>query len=163
MSSQSQVSLQRQAMHTSHFCAAKGQAQLVRLTCNSCPACADTSQCCFPNCLRADPHPRTVPLPFQEPRHIQGGYLCHTAQASCPVHTPHVTIPLRKKVQEELSRIQYLGVISPVEEPAQWCSGMIGVRKSSGAVRICVDFRQLNESIDVCRPSKYPNGTKGRL
>ena len=50
-------------------------------------------------------------------------------------------------VQEELSRMQSLGVISPVEEPTQWCSGMVVVRKPSVAVRICVNFRQLNESV----------------
>ena len=64
------------------------------------------------------------------------------------LYTPrNVPIPLRKKVKEELSRMQTLGVISPVKEPTQWCAGMVVVPKPSGAVRICVDYRPLNESV----------------
>lgn len=56
-------------------------------------------------------------------------------------------LPLREKVQAELQRMQALGVIAPVEAPTPWCSGMVVVRKKSGQVRICVDFRVLNESV----------------
>ena len=59
----------------------------------------------------------------------------------------NVPIPLRPKVQEELSRMESLGVISRVEQPTQWCSGMVIVPKKTGSVRICVDFRRLNESV----------------
>ena len=59
----------------------------------------------------------------------------------------NVPIPLRDKVREELSRMQALGVISPVKEPTEWCAGMVVVPKSSGSVRICVDFRSLNKSV----------------
>ena len=40
-----------------------------------------------------------------------------------------------------------LGVISPVSDPSPWCPGMVVVLKSSGQVRICVDFKNLNECI----------------
>ena len=59
----------------------------------------------------------------------------------------NVPIPLRKKVEEELARMVSSGVISRVEQPSQWCAGMVVVPKKSGAVRICVDFRRLNESV----------------
>ena len=59
----------------------------------------------------------------------------------------NVPIPLQPKVQEELSRMESLGVISRVEQPTQWCSGMVIVPKKTGSVRICVDFRRLNESV----------------
>ena len=42
-----------------------------------------------------------------------------------------------------------LGVISKVEEPTEWCAGMVVVPKQNGRVRICVDLTKLNES--VCR------------
>ena len=51
-----------------------------------------------------------------------------------------------------------LGVISPVEEPTEWCAGMVVAQKVNGSVRICVnlcsvricvDLSRLNES--VCR------------
>lgn len=42
-----------------------------------------------------------------------------------------------------------LGVIAPVEEATEWCSGMLIVPKPIDKVRICVDLTQLNEN--VCR------------
>lgn len=58
-----------------------------------------------------------------------------------------VPIPLKKQVQEELTIMEPLGVISRVQQPIQWCGGMVVVPKRSGSVQICVDFRQLNESV----------------
>ena len=43
--------------------------------------------------------------------------------------------------------MQSLGVISPVDEPSPWCSGMVVVPKPSGDVRICVDLKPLNEGV----------------
>ena len=59
----------------------------------------------------------------------------------------NVPLPLREKVQGELARMERIGVISPVKEPTPWCLGMVVVPKKSGAVRICVDFHPLNESV----------------
>ena len=60
-----------------------------------------------------------------------------------------VAIPLLPKVKEELERIEAMGVISKVDEPTDWCAGLVVVPKSNGQVRICVDLTKLNES--VCR------------
>ena len=59
----------------------------------------------------------------------------------------NVPIPLREKVTQELQRMESLGVISRVTEPTPWCAAMVVVPKPSGSVRICVDFRPLNESV----------------
>lgn len=64
------------------------------------------------------------------------------------LYTPrNVPIPLRGKVQEELDRMESAGVISRVDQPTPWCAGMVTVPKKSGAVRICVDLKPLNESV----------------
>ncbi|KAG7456360.1 hypothetical protein JOB18_014194, partial [Solea senegalensis] len=48
-----------------------------------------------------------------------------------------------------------LGVICRVEEPTDWCAGMVVVPKKTGSVHICVDLTKLNES--VCREKfKFP-------
>ena len=64
------------------------------------------------------------------------------------LYTPRrVPYPLRDKVKEELERMEALGVISKVDEPSLWCAGMVAVPKKSGAVRICVDLKHLNQNV----------------
>ena len=57
----------------------------------------------------------------------------------------NVPIPLRPKVEQELNRMERLGVISKVTTPAAWCAGMVVVPKKTGEVRICVDLKQCPE------------------
>ena len=38
-------------------------------------------------------------------------------------------------------------MISKIQEPTDWCSGMVVVPKSDGKVRICVDLTRLNQSV----------------
>lgn len=59
----------------------------------------------------------------------------------------HVPLPLRSKVKEELARMESLGVISKVDEPTPWCSGIVIVPKKAGTIRICVDLKRLNENV----------------
>ena len=56
-------------------------------------------------------------------------------------------------VKAELERLEKMGVITSVEEPTEWCAGMVVVPKAQGKVRICVDLTKLNNS--VCR-ERYP-------
>ncbi|KAL7846654.1 hypothetical protein SRHO_G00216340 [Serrasalmus rhombeus] len=61
-----------------------------------------------------------------------------------------VPLPLMGKVKQELQRMEKLGVISRIEEPTEWCSGMVvAPQKDKDEVRICVDLTPLNEA--VCR------------
>ena len=60
-----------------------------------------------------------------------------------------IAIPLRPAVEKELKRMEDQGVIARIEEPTDWCAGMVIVPKANGKVRICVDLTKLNES--VCR------------
>ena len=52
-----------------------------------------------------------------------------------------------ESVKDDLNRMEQLGVITPVEAPTDWCSGMVVVPKSNGRVRICVDLTKLNENV----------------
>ena len=59
-----------------------------------------------------------------------------------------VSFPLMNKVKTELQRMQDIGVISKVDQPTEWCSGMVAVPKAnSDQIRICVDLTKLNESV----------------
>jgi hypothetical protein len=81
---------------------------------------------------------------------FEGDFTIHLKPDTQPhsIFTPrNVPIPLRTKVKKELDRMETLGVISKVDEPTDWCAGMVVVPKPSGDVRICVDLKPLNESV----------------
>ena len=61
-----------------------------------------------------------------------------------PRRVPH---PLLPKVEEQLKKMENLGVISPVTEPTEWCSGMVIAPKPGDKIRICVDLTQLNKAV----------------
>ena len=54
---------------------------------------------------------------------------------------------MRVKAQEELEKMELMGVISKAEQPTQWCAGMVAVPKKNGSLRICVDLKHLNEAV----------------
>ena len=92
------------------------------------------------------------PKLFQGLGRLKGNYAIKLKSDAKPfaLTTPRrVALPLLPKVKAELERMESLGVITRVEEPTEWCCGMVVVPKPSGAVRICVDLTKLNES--VCR------------
>ena len=64
------------------------------------------------------------------------------------LYTPRgIPLPLREKVKQELDKMEEMGVISKVDEPTEWCAGMVAIPKKSGAIRICVDLKPLNSSV----------------
>ena len=64
------------------------------------------------------------------------------------LNTPRrIPLALRDQVKAELQRMENLGVISPVEEATEWCAGMVVVPKRQGNIRVCVDLKVLNESV----------------
>ena len=58
-----------------------------------------------------------------------------------------VPLPQRGKVMDELERMETMGVISKVDVSIPWCAGIVVALKKSGAVRICVDLKPLNQSV----------------
>ena len=77
-------------------------------------------------------------------------YVIKLAQGAMPhaIYAPRtVALPMRPRVQEELDRMESMGVISRVEEPSQWCAGMVAIPKKNGKLCICVDLKHLNEAV----------------
>lgn len=63
------------------------------------------------------------------------------------IHVPRrLGIGLWEDTEKELKRMEELKVIEKVEEPREWCAGMVVAPKSTG-VRICVDLTGLNKSV----------------
>ena len=94
--------------------------------------------------------PDQYPTLFSGLRTFKGEYtikLQPNAKPFCLFIPRNVPLPLREKVQKEIQRMEKLGVISRVEEPIQWCAGMVVVPKPSSSIRICVDLKPLNKSV----------------
>ena len=43
--------------------------------------------------------------------------------------------------------MESMDIISRVEQPTQWCAGMVAIAKKNGKLRICVDLKHLNEAV----------------
>ena len=81
---------------------------------------------------------------------LEGAYTIALNEDAKPyaLTTPRrIVIPLLPKVKTELQRLENMGVISRVEEPTDWCAGIVVVPKPVGRVRICVDLTKLNLNV----------------
>ena len=80
---------------------------------------------------------------------LQGNYHICLKQGAKPysLTTPRrVAVPLLPEVKE-LTRMEQLRVIEKIEEPTEWCAGLVVVPKQSGKVCICVYLTKLNENV----------------
>ena len=59
----------------------------------------------------------------------------------------NIPLPLRDKVKQELDVMEAQGVISKVQQPNPWCTGMVVVKKKNGGVKICIDLKPLNHCV----------------
>ena len=66
-----------------------------------------------------------------------------------PSVTPSRQIPtaLREKFKADLDRLENLGVLTKIDEPTAWVSSVVIATKKSGALRICIDPRPLNQAL----------------
>ena len=62
-----------------------------------------------------------------------------------PISSPPYRIPDRLKdgVREEVLKLVELGIVVPSQSP--WASPVVPVPKQDGSVRVCIDYRRLNE------------------
>lgn len=75
-----------------------------------------------------------------------------------PVQWPVRRIPVavRDDPINEIERMEKAGVIENVDEPTEWVSPLVIVKKPNGLLRICMDPKQLNKALKRCR---YPMTT----
>ena len=66
-----------------------------------------------------------------------------------PVITPTRRVPtaLKEDLMDELTRYVEQGILAPVEEPMPWVSNLAVATKKSGALRVFIDPRPLNEAL----------------
>ena len=62
-----------------------------------------------------------------------------------------IPFAVRREVAQQLKQIQNLGVIQPSSSP--WASPIVLVHKKDGPLRVCVDYRHLN---NVTKPDTFP-------
>ena len=67
-----------------------------------------------------------------------------------PVQNRPKGIPLSMKteVKVKVESPEKLGVLEKVEEPTQWISNMLSVRKANWTIRVCLDPSDLNKAIN---------------
>ena len=63
-------------------------------------------------------------------------------------HVPRrVPVALREQLKKTLHNMVKEHIITPVTDPTPWISSMVVVRKRNGALRICLDPKELNTAI----------------
>ena len=93
---------------------------------------------------------RQYPMLFEGLGKLEGEHTIHLKEGATPfcLTTPRrVPLPLMKKVQGEIKRMEQLDVIEPIDEPKELCSSIVVVPKADGRVWICVDLTRLNQAI----------------
>lgn len=80
---------------------------------------------------------------------LPGLHKIHTDDTVTPVVHPCRKVPfkLRDKLKEELARMERMEVIKKIDEPTEWVSSLVIVQKKTGALRICLDPRDLNKAV----------------
>ena len=59
---------------------------------------------------------------------------------------------LLPSIKKEVNRLYKAGIIVPIRF-SDWISNLVPIRKKSGEIRLCIDFRNLNK---VCLKDNYP-------
>ena len=89
------------------------------------------------NVVQEDKFVVLYPDLFKGPGTMTGEYhisLCEGAK-SFALSTPRrIALPLMPKVKQELKRMKKMGVIARVEQPTDWCTGIVIVPKPNGSL-----------------------------
>lgn len=110
---------------------------------------------------------KKFPKLFKGLGHVKTPYTIPLREGAVPhaLTTPRtVPIPRLKKIKQKLDEMIKLNVIEKVEEPTDWCAGLVVVPKSNGDIRMCVDYIQLNQFVKrEIYPMPVTENVLGRL
>jgi len=81
-------------------------------------------------------------------------------QPYCLYSPRSIPAGLREKARARLQEMLAQGVISEVEEPTAWCSGLTIAPKPNNDIRLCVDLTRLNKRV---RREAFPLPRRGDL
>ena len=67
-----------------------------------------------------------------------------------PVVAPPRRLPasLKGKLKQELDRLEKTGVVTPIDKPTPWVSGLDVAVKKNGALKMYLDLRPLNIALE---------------
>jgi hypothetical protein len=77
--------------------------------------------------------------------------ICYIDNSVTPVKlaTRKVPVALKDKIKNELDTLVEKDIISQVDVPTDWISSMVVVTKSSGKIRLCIDPKLLNSTLNT--------------
>ena len=90
------------------------------------------------------------PLVFQgELGRLAGKVHLMVDETIMPTKQPvrRVPIAIKEQLQKELQRMEEMGVIAKEEQPTDWISSLVTVKKPNGKIRVCIDPKPLNRAL----------------
>ena len=87
-----------------------------------------------------------------------GNYKIELTEGAVPKQDAPRTVPvtLRDDLKKKLYKMEQKGLIAKVDEPTDWVSSAVYVKKRNGQLRVCLDPRELNKHVKIpklCLPT----------
>ena len=88
----------------------------------------------------------TYPDVFQGLGCMEGTLHLEVDGSALPSIMPPRRVPLalKKRLKEELARLEKASVINKEEDPTDWVSSLVVTEKPNGKLRVCIDPQHLN-------------------
>lgn len=118
---------------------------------------------CVDSVRWSEPEPeKAFPDLFQGTGCVGRRYRMVLREDVVPVVHPARRVPLalREPLRQELERMETASIIKKVDEPTEWASPLVITRKKGGALRVCIDPREINKSI---KREHYPMPTREEI
>ncbi|KAK2720320.1 hypothetical protein QYM36_004265 [Artemia franciscana] len=99
--------------------------------------------------VQKNPIPKEFDDVFAGIGKLPGKVKIHVEKNAIPSINPVRRIPFasHERVKSELERLEKLDIIERVVAPTEWVNSIVAVEKSDSSLRLCLDPRELNKSI----------------